>query len=661
MKRKFIVILVALLVLCAVIVTACKPDSTDPKDKDENPTLSNESLLALIQQIQRENSGITYTNETYTLTAVHSVNNSANVATSVYVKWTVEGSTEINVGSVTDGKVMVSVPAVRYSDIIYTLKATLTDDKNVDYTDVNGANYSAVFQRIAQKNEEQPLPPTMVTVTFAVNYSGGVNPKEKTVEQGTTIQLPEVSRTDYDFIGWYTASVNGSFVGDAGDDYVANSTLTLYAHWDEKQVSNENKTIVFYSTMGTNLSELADLVIAGFQAKYPDWTVIHETFSYDELYSKVKSDLQSNKQPDVAYCYADHVATYLTTGKVVDLANLIHSTATVDGELVGYTMAELDDFIPALLSEGIASNTYGNYWQYGYSDSSLLTLPMARSTEVMYYNKKALNDMGLQPATTWDELWAQCESIKQLYPDSTPFGYDSESNWFITMCKQNGWAYTSATDNHYLFNNANTTKWLAELKTLRDNGYATTMQLEGSYMSGLLNLGVENGGLMYAIGSTGGANNYIYSNYEIGVAPIPGSRHDDGSYDFSCISQGPSLVMFDNDSYDNASERELMTFLFVKELLDPVTQAIYTMASGYSPVRSSVYELPAFQEYLLEPTVVSQTLQVVTQLSDRLFTSPAFDGSATARQQVGNALVFAMSGVRTPNRALSEAYDNCVK
>lgn len=657
MKKKVVIVFVTLIVLCAMILTACKPDSTekDNGSDSENPTISNESLLALIQQIQRENSGITYTNETYTLTAVHSVNNSNNVATPVHVKWTVESSDEITIGEVSDGKVTVTIPDVRYSDIIYTLKATLTDDKNVDFSDVNGSKYSAVFQRIAQKNKEQPKPPVTVTVTFAVNYSGGVNPEAKTIEQGTTIQLPEVSRTNYEFKGWYSASINGNFVGDAGDDYVANSTLTLYAHWEEQQASNENKTIVFYSTMGTSLEDIADLVIAGFKLKYPDWTIVHETNSYDDIFAQIKTDLQSNKQPDIAYCYADHVATYLTTGKVVDLAKYINSTATVKDNLVGYTAAEVTDFVPALFNEGIAANTYGNYQQYGYNDNSILTLPMARSTDVMYYNKTALDKLGLTPAITWDELWAQCATIKQAYPNCTPLGYDSESNWFITMCEQNGWDYTSATGNHYLFNNSNTVQWLTQLKDLFKLKYFTTQRISGGYMSTLLNLGVEDGGVMYAIGSSGGANYYRFSSVDIDVAPIPASV---GGNNHS-VTQGPSLVMFSNDSYDNYAEREMMTFLFMKELLDPGIQAAYSMLSGYAPVRRSVYEFDGFQEYLAEPTIVSKTMKVVAQLSDRMFASPAFDGSAMARIQVGDALKYAVTGDKPVSTALKDAYENC--
>ena len=41
------------------------------------------------------------------------------------------------------------------------------------------------------------------------------------------------------------------------------------------------------------------------------------------------------------------------------------------------------------------------------------------------------------------------------------------------------------------------------------------------------------------------------------------------------------------------------------------------------------------------------------------FTSPAFVGSSTARDQVGQALVDVLTGVRTGQEALREALRNC--
>ena len=46
-------------------------------------------------------------------------------------------------------------------------------------------------------------------------------------------------------------------------------------------------------------------------------------------------------------------------------------------------------------------------------------------------------------------------------------------------------------------------------------------------------------------------------------------------------------------------------------------------------------------------------------MSDRFFTSPAFVGSSTARDQVGTALMYAATGQKTPEKALADAMSKC--
>ena len=46
-------------------------------------------------------------------------------------------------------------------------------------------------------------------------------------------------------------------------------------------------------------------------------------------------------------------------------------------------------------------------------------------------------------------------------------------------------------------------------------------------------------------------------------------------------------------------------------------------------------------------------------MREDFFVSPAFNGSSTARLQVGNVIVYAMRGEKTPEQALADAYKNC--
>ena len=424
------------------------------------------------------------------------------------------------------------------------------------------------------------------------------------------------------------------------------------------------KTIVFYSTQGDSLQQVTTNAIKSFEAKYPGWKIDHrQPGGYDEVKEKIVKDLSADVQPDLAYCYPDHVAQYMQTGKVVDMKGLINSTEVYEatGATIGYSAEEIADFVPGYYNEGLATN-YGNYATYGFESDSMLTMPFVKSTELLYYNADALAALKLEPATTWDELWAQCEKIRKEYPSATPLGYDSEANWFITMCEQNGWGYTTAEGtNNYLFNNAETKAWLTEINGYFAKSYITTQSIYGAYTSELFKKGVDDGGLVYCIGSSGGASHQNATKFKWGVAPIPGSVQEDGSVNNSAISQGPSLVMFQAGyEVENIDEKRLMTWLFVKELLDPTFQAAFSIASGYNPCRMSTFEVPAYVEHMEDDkNITAVAARVASQMSERFFTSDAFKGSSTARDQVGKALVYVLKGQKDPDKALRDAYRNC--
>jgi len=442
---------------------------------------------------------------------------------------------------------------------------------------------------------------------------------------------------------------------------------------DENTVSDYDHTIVFYSTQGDALQKVTQNAIDAFEAKYPGWKVYHtQVGGYDDVKKKIISDLGGKLQPDLAYCYADHVAQYIETQKVVDMSTLIamgeravnvkaeDNTYTKQVNVnIGYTEAEIADFVPGYYKEGLASN-YAEYDKNGYSATSMLTMPFVKSTELLYYNKTALDALGLEPAKTWDELWEQAAKIHAKWPTATPLGYDSESNWFITMCEQNGWGYTSASQPHYLFKNAETQAWLEQLAEYYEKGYITTQAESGAYTSNLFVKGVEDGGIVYCIGSSGGASYQQTSKFEWGITRIPYTATEkEGVNNKAVISQGPSLVMFKTDRSSNVEEKQLMTFLFMKELLDPTFQAAFSIAAGYNPCRQSTYNVPAYEEHLQGTTATAVACVVARTMNNDFYTSPAFVGSSEARTQVGNALVFALTGEKEAAKALADAYKNC--
>lgn len=428
----------------------------------------------------------------------------------------------------------------------------------------------------------------------------------------------------------------------------------------KKITVDDDHVINYYHTQGDALQKITDEAIAAFEADFPEYQVKQtQVGGYDDVKTKIISDLQAGTQPDIAYCYPDHVAQYMQTKKVVDLSQFMTSTETVTTasgatKTVGYTDAELSDFISGYLAEGKATN-FGDYEEYGYTSTAYLTMPYVKSTDVLYYNKTALDEAGFTAPTTWDELWEQVDYFYNKYEECIPLGVDSEANWFITMCEQNGWDYTSASYPHYKFNNDNTAAWLTTLQQKFKANKFTTQTMYGNYTSNLFTSGAE--ACIFSIGSSGGASHQASNKFEVGVAQLPGSVVD-GKTVTKSISQGPDLVMLDTQSKN--TEKQKMTWIFMKYLLEPEFQSKFSQNSGYISPRISVRELASYKSFLDGDDLVAKTAKLASQDSmiASYYTSPAFIGSSTARTQVGSVLTSVLSG-SDPATALAAAVKSC--
>lgn len=421
-------------------------------------------------------------------------------------------------------------------------------------------------------------------------------------------------------------------------------------------------TISFYTQQGTALQEVTSAYIAEFNKLYPNIHVEHTTLGdYDGVRDQIIADISVGGQPNVAYCYPDHVALYNLAKAVATLDDLIDSQATVtraDGttEILGLTDEQKADFIEGYYDEGR---------QFG--DGLMYTMPFSKSTEVLYYDKTFFDANGIAVPTTWDEMEQVCAKIKELDPDSIPLGYDSESNWFITMCEQYQSPYTSASGEHYLFNNETNREFVKKFNEWYNKGYLTTQKLYGAYTSGLFTS--TNGVRSYmSIGSSAGAkyqrptaNADGSYPFEVGIATVPQVNLENRKV----ISQGPSVCIFKKDN----PQEVVASWLFVKFLTTNVDfQAEFSMASGYVPVIKSVTDNEVYANFLAQADggnyIAALSAQVCLSQSDAYYTSPAFVGSSTARDQVAALLTkcLTMSGDDLDAQietAFEEAIDEC--
>ena len=395
-------------------------------------------------------------------------------------------------------------------------------------------------------------------------------------------------------------------------------------------------TITFYHTMGANLREVLENYIVEFNKLYPNITIVHEQVGgYDDVRDQISKEIAVGNQPNIAYCYPDHVALYNLAAACVSMDNLIANTQEVkraDGttEIMGLTDAQKADFIEGYYNEGK---------QFG--DGKMYTLPLSKSTEVLYYNATFFAEHNLEVPQTWDDLKKLCAEIKKIDPNCIPLGYDSEANWFITMCEQYGSPYTSAGEDHFLFDNEQNRAFVKEFNSWYQLGYVTTQELYGAYTSGLFTSTTEVKSYM-SIGSSAGAtyqrpaaNADGSYPFEVGIATIPQANAENPKV----ISQGPSLCIFQKSN----PQEVIASWLFVKFLTTNVNfQAEFGMASGYVPVLKSVSDNEAYAAFIDSADggnfISALSAKVCLAQADAYYTSPAFNGSSEARDQVGALL-----------------------
>ena len=451
-------------------------------------------------------------------------------------------------------------------------------------------------------------------------------------------------------IGMLTACGGSGKKGTAGDVVATEGGFDI----------NKPVTITFYHQMGAELQKILATAIEDFNKLYPNITVKAETMGdYDGILSQIQTEISVGNQPNLAYCYADHVATYNLGGAVQPLDSLIANTEVItraDGstEVLGLTQEQIDDFIPAFYNDGRV-----------YGDGKMYTLPVVRSTEALYYNKTFFEKHGLTVPTTWDEMEAVCRQIRELEPTCIPLGYDSEANWFITMCEQYGSPYTSTDGDKFLFDNDVNKAFVKRFQGWYKEKLVTTQELSGGYTSALFTGESDTGTRCYmCIGSTGGATyqqpnqtNGVFE-FEVGMAPIP--QVDPANP--KVISQGPSICVFrKSDSHETVA-----AWLFAKFLAtDVVFQASVSMNNGYASVLKSAQENPVYKEFLATAGtegIQAYAVQVTLDQQDSFYNSPAFFGSSVAREQVG-LLVQKCLAVETNDvdAAIATAFQEAVK
>jgi multiple sugar transport system substrate-binding protein len=121
--------------------------------------------------------------------------------------------------------------------------------------------------------------------------------------------------------------------------------------------------------------------------------------------------------------------------------------------------------------------------------------------------------------------------------------------------------------------------------------------------------------------------------FEVGIVPIPQVDPTNPKV----ISQGPSVCIFQQDN----PQEVYASWLLVKFLTTDVEfQASFSEASGYVPAIKNVNDDAIYQEFLADANgfksgIAAYSAKVCLEQEKAYYVSPAFNGSSTARDEVG--------------------------
>lgn len=407
-------------------------------------------------------------------------------------------------------------------------------------------------------------------------------------------------------------------------------------------------TLTFWAKNDTNKTQttIYQKAIDDFQALYPNITVNMRLYTdYSKIYNDVITNISTDTTPNICITYPDHIATYLTGEDVVVPLDGLFDDAEygLGGSRLRFDSPARDEIVPQFLSE---CSLNGHYY----------ALPYMRSTEACYVNRTYVEKLGfeLPEVLTWDFVWEVSETAMEKNPDGTfkvndqkvmiPFIYKSTDNMMIQMLRQKNAGYSTENGEILVFNDT-TAALLGEISGHAKTGAFSTFKIS-SYPANFLNAGQ----CIFGVDSTAGATwmgtdaplldiakeNIV--EFETEVMAVPQFDPENPQM----ISQGPSVCIFNKKD----PQEVLASWLFMQFLLTDDVQIAYSETEGYVPVTLKAQNNPAYTDYLSREgednskyyDVKIKASKLLLDNTDRTFTTPVFNGSASLRDAAGQMI-----------------------
>lgn len=403
------------------------------------------------------------------------------------------------------------------------------------------------------------------------------------------------------------------------------------------QPSGKTVTLTLHYPVGVSgpIAKIIDSYVADFTRANP---TIKITPVYDGDYqttlAKVTQLVQANTPPDLAIVNAAAVYSLTDASAIMPLDDLIKQSG---GE------SYITDFFPAFLKN---SQLGGHTW----------SIPFQRSTLVLYYNKDAFQEVGLdpnKPPRTWDELVADGQKLTKRDASGAVsrwgvgFPSSGSSYWeFQALAIEAGQnVFDNNAGNKVFFNAPQTVKGL---QFLLDLSKTNKVMPSGTVDWNTLPTEFDAGKYGMVYHSTGSLTSIIKgAKFNVGVAFLPRDTQ------FGSPTGGGNLYIFKGIPADH----QAAAWKFVQWMTSPERQAQWSIDTGYVATRKSAFDTEALKSYAQQTPQALVARDQLQYAQNELGTHQM----AEVQQILSNAIQAALTGQDTPQAALDKAQSQADK
>lgn len=387
-------------------------------------------------------------------------------------------------------------------------------------------------------------------------------------------------------------------------------------------------TFFYPVAVGGPLTKIVDGMAEEFNKENPEITVKPVyTGSYQDTTTKIQAAVQGKTPPDVAVMLSTELYTMLDMDAIIPL----------------------DDFIAKDGGNEFASDFYPAFMANSQVDGKTYSIPFQRSTIVLYYNKEAFKEVGLdpeKPPQNWDELVEYAAKLKKDGRWGVEIPTSGFASWmFQSFALQNGKNLMSEDGKKAYFDTPENVEalqlWvdLAKKHKVMPEGVIEWATVPSDFLEGKT-------AMMYH--TTGNLTN-VKNNakFDFGVAFLPAKKQ------FASPTGGGNFYMFKGT--DEAKQEA--AWKFIRFMTQPERAAQWSIDTGYVATRKSAYKTDRMKKYVEEFKAATVARDQLEYAHAELSTH----NNGRVTKALNDSLQSAITGQSDPAAALKKAQEEADK